>query len=363
MLLWYNKTSNKKKGGKHILKENMKKRLAVFLCILFVLPAIMAVLPQTAQEVQAAKGYIDWHGTTRGRKGILTVEQGTSFYIGDFARYYNNGVYLGTASMFKASYSSSNGNVAAINSKGYVETRNIGKSNITIKYKGNTLNCILTVVEAGSFGTNEEFTKLAEAADVIAKNMPKAITAKNGFRILKIFNQYQDLSDNLSSVSDDGFIVEYYESTEKLVVPNASRYNKLYAQLERYAAKNSPISTKSSKKINITSIHATERQVTINLAKAISKDQILALKMNPSWYAKEKNLSSGNNKAYFFTLIVDQSNERHTYTGLVCMTKGSKKVTVTPCKANGKRTKMKKNKTYQIDDSLKWLKGKTFTVR
>ena len=42
------------------MRENMKKRLAVFLSILFILPTIMSVLPMTSQEVQAGVTYMGW---------------------------------------------------------------------------------------------------------------------------------------------------------------------------------------------------------------------------------------------------------------------------------------------------------------
>ena len=353
------------------MKENMKKRLAVFLCILFVLPAIMAVLPQTAQEVQAASWYLNWTIASSGNKGVLIAEKGAAFYIGDYATVQNGSVtMLGTVSMVKASYSTNKENIAAVNSEGYVEARETGKANITIKYKGKTLICTLTVVEAGSLGTNNAYTKLAQAADTIAKNMPEKITTKNGFQLVKIFNKYEEVAESVKQdITDDGFIVDKesgsnFDATDNLVVPNASRYNRLYWELRLYAEKYSPLSTKSSKVLKISSINATAGKVAINLKKSPSKEQILALKIDSSWYLEKRNLSAGNNQVYFYMNFCDKNNKY--YLGLACMKKGSRTITVIPQKSysrKSKNTKLKKNRTYQLDTEIHWMKGKSFTVR
>lgn len=216
------------------MKENMKKRLAVFLCILFVLPAITAVLPQTAQEVQAAKVSLYWEGTLDDTKGKVTLEKGAAFYIGDYVYVsygFNNGC---TLSMVKASYSSSSKEVATVNSKGYVEAKETGITNIKMKYKGKTRTCTLTVVEAGSFETNKAYTKLAKAANAIAKKIPPKITTSNGFNLIKANEKYEDTAYSVKSyITSDGFIIEKQSSsnmkpTQKLAVTNAGRQHTLW---------------------------------------------------------------------------------------------------------------------------------------
>ena len=59
------------------MRENMKKRLAVFLSILFILPTIMSVLPMTSQEVQAGVTYMGWNMTSYNYSGssrVIAVE-------------------------------------------------------------------------------------------------------------------------------------------------------------------------------------------------------------------------------------------------------------------------------------------------
>ena len=351
------------------MKENMKKRLAVFLCILFVLPAIMAVLPQTAQEVQAAKTSLQWNQTLSNIEGKVTVEKGAAFYIGDYAVVYENRV-RNTASMVKASYSSSRKAIASVNGKGYVKAKETGSTNIKIKYKGKTLICSLTVVDAGSFETKKAYKKLAKAADLVAKNVSSKITVNNGYNLIKTKKNYTEVMDTIDlDITEDGFIAEgttYHNlfPTEKLAVPKAGRWNTFCQQLDHYADKNSPFATKSSKVLKIASVNAVPDKVTINLVNAPSKEQVLALKIN-NIHVK-KNNSAGDDTVYYSMSFMDK--KYNYYTGLACMKKGSRTITVIPQKYIYKKDKyvnikLKKNKTFILGDFYDWTKGKTFTVR
>lgn len=362
------------------MKESMKKRLAVFLCILFVLPAIMAVLPQTAQEVQAAKASLYWDGTLADTKGKITVENGMAFYIGDYAYVsYKSSYITSTLSMVKASYSTSKKNIATVNSKGYVEAKETGSTKIKIKYKGKTLICTLTVVEPGSFGTKKAYTKLAKAANTIAKKMPSNITTSNGFNLIKSSEKYEEVADSVNSdITSDGFIIEKLPSgsdelkedesydnrktTQYLAVPNAGRYNTLWRKLRQYAEKNSPFSTTSSKVLKITSASATTDKASIYLAKAPSKEQILAVLVYSYSSYPKKNKSAQNGKVYFDIYINDSLN------WFCCMNTGSRMISAIPQKYNVKKyeyvnTKLKKNKTYRIGYPSDWTKGMTVTVK
>lgn len=349
------------------MRENMKKRLAVFLCILFVLPTIMSVLPQTAQETQAASVYLGWFGVSSTDRKV-TVEQGAKFYIGDYAQ-----VIGGTVSMVKASYSTSKKSVATVNGKGYVEAKGTGSTKLKIKYKGKTLTCTLKVVKAGSFGSKEAYTKLAKAADTVAKNMPSKVTSGNGFDLLKIRDDYQKVSNSvLTEISEDGFIKEkqssgYWGTTEKLAVPKAGRIQTLRLKLSEYAYKNSPVSTRSSKVLKIASVSASAGKVTIKLKKAPGKEQMLAMRIIHSSYP-EQNKTGGNDKVYFYINLINTKKVSDYYSGLACMKKGSKTITVIPQKYSAGKNKfvnakLKKNTTYSLSTKSDWTRGKTFKVK
>lgn len=350
------------------MRENMKKRLAVFLCILFVLPTIMSVLPQTAQETQAANVYLGWIGTLYSTGGKMTVEQGAKFYIGDYAQ-----VTGGTASMVKATYSTSKKSVATVNSKGYVEAKGTGSATIRIKYKGKSLSCALKVVKAGEFETKEAYRKLAEEADTVAKNMPSKVTSGNGFDLLKIRDDYQKVSNSvLTEISEDGFIKGrnssgYSVSTEKLAVPKAGRIQTLRFKLSEYANKNSPVSTRSSKVLKIASVSASAGKVTIKLKKAPGKEQMLAMRIIHSSYP-EQNKTGGNDKVYFYINLINTKKVSDYYSGLACMKKGSKTITIIPQKYSASKNKfvnakLKKNTTYSLSTKSDWTRGKTFKVK
>ena len=170
-------------------------------------------------------------------------------------------------------------------------------------------------------------------------------------------------------ITEDGFIAEgttYHNlfPTEKLAVPKAGRWNTFCQQLDHYADKNSPFATKSSKVLKIASVNAVPDKVTINLVNAPSKEQVLALKIN-NIHVK-KNNSAGDDTVYYSMSFMDK--KYNYYTGLACMKKGSRTITVIPQKYIYKKDKyvnikLKKNKTFILGDFYDWTKGKTFTVR
>ena len=346
------------------MKENMKKRLAVFLCILFVLPAIMAVLPQTAQEVQAAKASVSWNGSFSYLKGKVTVETGAAFYIGDYASVHEPSISY-TVSMLKASYSTDNKGVASVNNKGYVTAKKPGSAKIKIKCKGKSLVCTLTVVEAGSFETKSAYKKLEKAVKPIEKNMPSKITTTNGFRFAKIKNKYKEVAESVEfDITDDGFIAigESYVDlvpTNMLAVPKAGRINTLEYKLNRFSKSISPFSTTSSKVLKIASVSANADKVTITLERAASKEQVIAAMIS-------SNIPPENNKVYFRISIYNKKNWQ-ILSGIACMKAGSRTVTIVPWEYNNKKekyvkVKLKKNPTYRLESINDWTQGKTFKI-
>ncbi len=346
------------------MKENMKKRLAVFLCILFVLPAIMAVLPQTAQEVQAAKASVSWNGSFSYLKGKVTVETGAAFYIGDYASVHEPSISY-TVSMLKASYSTDNKGVASVNNKGYVTAKKPGSAKIKIKCKGKSLVCTLTVVEAGSFETKSAYKKLEKAVKPIEKNMPSKITTTNGFRFAEIKNKYKEVAESVEfDITDDGFIAigESYVDlvpTNMLAVPKAGRINTLEYKLNRFSKSISPFSTTSSKVLKIASVSANADKVTITLERAASKEQVIAAMIS-------SNIPPENNKVYFRISIYNKKNWQ-ILSGIACMKAGSRTVTIVPWEYNNKKekyvkVKLKKNTTYRLESINDWTQGKTFKI-
>ena len=356
------------------MRENMKKRLAVFLSILFILPTIMSVLPMTSQEVQAGVTYMGWNMTSynfSGSSRVIAVEAGQQFNIGDFVMVYG-GSSSTIASTVKASYKSSKTSVAAVDSKGVVKAKKTGKATITIKYKGQKLSCIVKVEKAGSFGEKDIIASAQNEVDALVKNLPSKVTSKNGFSLLKkkadYYKKMTDYTDDYAAkISYDGFLKENYSTTSKLAVTDASKYYRIQALLTTFAEKNSPTSTRSAKVLKVKSLSAKTSGITMKLNKAVTSDQILASNIESSYYNQD-TLSQNTSKT--FITVYDKTAGNKWYNGMVTLKKGSKSATLvlTEYKYSdgvGKyvKVKLKKGHTYQIGSSVYWTKGKTVKVK
>jgi len=164
--------------------ERVKKRLAVFLSVFIALASLLPTLPQTAENVCAGNSIsmiytgglsTDVYGRT---PRMITVKVGQTFCVGDYVEvsrgYYGNSTFLlGTASMLKASYSSSDTDIAEVDKKGIVSAKAPGKTEIKTTYKGSTLVYTLYVTSADSSALSESYQKLERAAEKIEK----AVTA------------------------------------------------------------------------------------------------------------------------------------------------------------------------------------------
>ena len=201
------------------MKRNGKKRIVVSFSIFFVMVFVLALLPQKTIEAKMGDRIsMGWfiNGDV-GKKTNITVEQGQKFYIGDYtliSEWDSNPLaepwtLYETAAMVKASYSSSNKNVAVVNGKGYLTAKKTGTSTIKIKYKGQAVTCKLKVVKAGSFGKKAIVKKLEKASRKLAKAMSSEITEKNGYDLLRedsIFDDWNGGKVN-KNISIDGFLM------------------------------------------------------------------------------------------------------------------------------------------------------------
>lgn len=356
------------------MRENMKKHLAVFLSILFILPTIMSVLPMTSQEVQAGVTYMGWNMTSYNNSissRVIAVEAGQQFNIGDFVMVYG-GSSSTIASMVKTSYKSNKTSVATVDSKGVVKAKKIGKATITIKYKGQKLSCIVNVEKAGSFGEKDIIASAQNEVDALVKNLPSKVTGKNGFSLLKkkadYYKKMTDYTDDYAAkISYDGFLKENYSTTSKLAVPDASKYYRIQALLTTFGQKNSPTSTRSAKVLKVKSLSGKTSGITMKLNKAVTSDQILASNIENSYYNQD-TLNQNTSKSYI--TVYDKTAGNKWYSGMVTLKKGSRSATLvlTEYKFSGGagkyvKVKLKKGHTYQIGSSVYWTKGKTVKVK
>ncbi len=358
------------------MNVNMKKRLSVFLSILFILPAIVAVLPMTALEAQAASYVgLSWQMQSynyTGNTRTISVEVGQKFNIGDYA-YVDDGIQsLGTASMLKATYSSSKKTVATVDSKGNLTAKKAGKATITVKYKSKKISCIVNVEKAGSFGNAETVASLESEVNELVKNIPTKITTKNGFTLnskrTAYYYKLTDPSEDLySKITFDGFLKDGWNTTNKLAVPQAGRYYYIKGLLDVYASKNSPTSTRSAKVMKIASVSGKTSGITIKVKKALTSEQILASQIESYAY----NIDNTSQKKSYSDISVYDKSAKKYYTGTLTLTKGSKTVKLqlgTYKYSNGvsKYVKVKpvKGHTYVIGEKrYNWANGKSVKVK
>ncbi|MBQ8528035.1 MAG: hypothetical protein IJ429_06130 [Lachnospiraceae bacterium] len=362
------------------MKGYAKIRLAVFLCIMMVFPSIVSVLPMTAQEVSAASNVsVYWtYQFTLTAMETIQIEKGEKFNIGDYAYYYDGTVSKTVSQVSKASYSSSKKSVLSVDSKGNVKAKKTGKATITIKCKGIKIKKTFQVVKAGTFKDTKVVTNVRKKAEKLKKNMPSKITVSNGYKYLKMENEFSDyVAKNSTKINQAGFLCEKqsfgnytsYPITNKLAVPQAGRFLALNQLLYSYADKNSPTSTRSSKQLKISSVSATTKSITIKTKQKITDAHILAENINSSFLNTTPSKKSAKAYVYIYDKKADQ-----WYTGTATLKKGSKTITVKNFvhsyydsdakKYVSKTVKLKKNHTYTIGaKGVHWGNGKKVTVK
>lgn len=363
------------------MKGNLKKRLAIFLSILFVLPAIVTMLPMNPLEVSAATTVSLSLSYNLQDTNTVQVEAGQGFYFGDYVSVSQVSKTKSTynyASELKASYASSEKKVADIGSDGYVETKKAGKTKITVTYKKKKLTCTLEVVPAGTLTAENSAAvkKLETQAKNLSKKMTNQITTANGYNVIKALNAYDKAAKNEAvskTVSVDGFLKEmtenagytYYKISNKLVVPLAGRKMVLENIAYAYGHDNNPTGTTTAKQLKISSVTANTSAITVKTTKKVDNVQILAAHiMNRSW-----NTSVSGKKATFTVAITDASTNKY-YTGVGELNKGSNVIKITlkeyyykNGKSGYKNVKLVKGHTYELGYSDDWAKGKKVTVK
>ena len=354
------------------MKRNGKKRIVVSFSIFFVMVFVLALLPQKTIEAKMGDCIsMGWFiNDDVGKKTNITVEQGQKFYIGDYtliSKWDSNPLaepwtLYETAAMVKASYSSSNKNVAVVNGKGYLTAKKTGTSTIKIKYKGQAVTCKLKVVKAGSFGKKAIVKKLEKASRKLAKAMSSEITEKNGYDLLREYSIFEDWNGGKvnKNISIDGFLMKKendgIKRTEKLAVPLAGRAMTLYRQLAYFGNIKCPFSSLNSNALKTVSVKATPQKVTVTLNRAVTKEDLLGVKIR--WWSSWKNeRDSEHYHRIWFYNVKDGSVIEMNF----CMKEGKKTVTSVP----NQEVKLKKGETYKVNynNSFAWAKEKAVKVK
>lgn len=350
------------------MREMWKRRWAVMLSVLLVFPYVLALLPMAKLETEASRSItsMSWKFYTNGKS--VKVEAGQTFYVGDFVSvYFNTGGYE-TASMGKASYTSSNKKVASVDSKGKMKTLAVGTTTIKVSYKGKKITQKFQVVKKGTLTQDADIKKLAKAADQLPASIPSKVTVKNGFSLFDKYIQfYQNYNKIKPTVNDSGILFDYTTGVTTLNVPKAGRYQTLYCILNAYAQKNNPTATRGAKILRVSSASANtgKSTVTLSFSSKVTKEQVLAGKIFNAQLNTGISMKALDHNGAYVNAYVRSGDQ--SYTGIVQLKAGSNKAVMKLYSYNYKTEKYKavklqKGKTYELGNQYSWPCGTNVTA-
>ena len=332
--------------------------------VFFVIMLLSVCIKPTA--VYAASGHMQWYDGSS--EAAISVEAGSSFYIGDFVILYK-GSSSSTVSLLKGSYRSSSAKTASVNGKGYLKAKKAGTADITVRCQGMTTVCHLTVEKKGTFDLKKDTAvqNLNKAAGTLAKGLPKKLNANSAYNLAKKTASYESAYESLSmkKLSYEGFLFEQerpapntgaeYGRSEKLAVPQAGRYLTAQSLLGQFKKSNDPTAAGKKKSLKIASAAAKagKNSITVKLKKGPDVAQILAAQLvEPVFNSSVLSKSS----AILEVSIFDTTDEAY-YRGHATLKRGSKTLTLNVLDKSskaGKAIELQKGHTYLIGSSLNW---------
>lgn len=276
---------------------NLKKRIAVFLCLLLVLPTLLQSLPGLTLEANAAgtnrlnTSLSGWVYTRTGEENPsymgsqeLILEVGQEVDFSSYFYWYNSSNYSSKclSEVSGEKYSSSNKNVAGITKAGVLTAKKQGSTQITVNYKNQGIKVNIKVTEK-KYTKNKKIASLNSTIEKAWKKYgKKTITAKNvttlynemvkirktALECNKILNNTSNYPAILSSTVSikEGYYYNYY------VLINYGKYNQLTQKLYEFTAskKNSIVATISTKNLTAKSVKVSGKKLTVNLNKKLT---------------------------------------------------------------------------------------------
>lgn len=286
---------------------NLKKRIAVFLCILLTLPTLLQSIPGLTLEANAANMVThigsalpsatystvgnDYNSTATSR---LTLEVGQELDMSTFCSYtsYGGSTYVSKDfyEVKDESYSSSKKSVASVSKNGLITAKKEGEAVITLKYKKLKIKLNIEVV-GKNYTNNKKLTALNKRIDTLWKKYgTKKITSKN---VISIYNEIISIDKAADKVTKNLKLAKNsYFTTTSTVAENyfilkdgTYRIFTNYRYLTSLSGKinncllnkkNSILATVSTKNLTAKSVTATSKKVTVTFNKKITAVQLLS---------------------------------------------------------------------------------------
>ena len=331
----------------------MKRRVSLLLCMLMVFTTIFTAAPV---EMQAANTVYTLNNSLgNGNYDVIIYKGMKDLYIGDFVSGYkitNPGTskeeytyYSNVSTQKNVTYKSSKKEVATVNSKGKITTKDTGTTTITVKYQGQTSKIKLKVVSKKTYDKEIDAYTYVNASSVeeAAKKFldktgtdPK-ITKDNRYKLLTAYANYQTNLGYTSIFTYDAkkqtYVTKYY-----IYSPSAARAMTAYNKIATYCEKYNPFSTRSGKCFEIKSISGKGKTITVNLKKNVTEDQIFGAQAQFDWDTELKQV-----KTYTFPIVVKNTSTGYEYYAIASVTQGKSKMTITL-----KNAKLTKGKKYEL---------------
>ena len=208
----------------------------------------------------------------------LSIEEGQSFYLGDYFFYMKDFADDSYGWDLGLSYSSSNPSAASVVwNTGKVTTHSPGTTEITTVYQGQTFTMNLNVLAKGALKSDSTYAALNKAAKKLSSYFGKKVTAKNASKVMKLLAAYEKaVRKNKKTLKAGSGII-----FSSLSVPMAPNVRNLEYSASVYA-------DKAVKKIwsKVSSIMAKSGKsaFTVNMTKALTNKQFELLSFANCYY-------------------------------------------------------------------------------
>lgn len=355
-----------------------KKRIAILLSLLLAIPTILGALPTNTLTAKAASqgsmepvyyqiAKYEYGANGYTRSFSLALEAGQKVDLSSMFYYSNGSRYVRLDTVTGDTYKSKKTSVATISSKGILQAKAKGTTNITIKYKGITETCEVTVVKKNDFGLSAERSALSKAVKALDKAYGGKITSKNRYKVLQAYKDYSKKIQTYQAIDSSGFAKAkseygYYSgSTNKLAVPEMLGLgNEVNQALATEAREKNPVGTVQSAMFKIKSVtaKAKSRSFTINIKKKVNDDALFALQYT---YSEDDYIEKDDRAV--FPITVEDTKTGYKYSGHGIAQKNSTKLTI-----NMDYLKLVKGRKYRLigleqwDGPYGWTNGYTFTA-
>lgn len=361
----------------------IKRRIAIFLCMLMAFTTVAAFAPVAQDSVQAKTKWIYslWANYTFNEEttklseanDFLVVEKGVKgFSISDLVYGYafseeGETIEYNGNNLTGVKYESKNPDIVAIDAKtGKITAKKTGTALIKVTWKGKKIAGAIKVVNASEMKKYQKENKeLISLCKKVNKAYAGKVTAKNATKLIKLFKEIGDntYSEFIKSVyhdeSNGNYSIENY-------VYSMDTYKAMLVQTEfyEYTDSVSPFSTRSSNCFKIASITGKGRNITATLSKKVSQNKLTAAQYSSYWMDE----SVLGKSSYTFDIYVRNTKTDDIMSAKATIKKNSKDIKIVCDESLKKGTKYELVLSEWYDEwyeSMNWIHtgASTFTAK